>query len=423
MVQIIEIERLGIYGEGVGRLDGLTVFVEGALPGETVAIEITERRAHFSRARIIKRLVTSSDRREPMCPLFGTCGGCQLMHLSYDKQLEEKRKRVEDALVRIGKISCPVLPCLPSPTPFAYRNKIQLPVQNGLLGMYAHNSHDFVPVEQCFIHGALGEKVHQALKKSIQKVPLKYLLIKTAIHTQQALVIFVTARRTPALKEIAHKVMQEVSEVRGVVEHVNPHEGNTILSGQNHILAGQGWIEERLLELTFKISPHSFFQVNPLQAENLYKKVVEFSALTGDEIVLDAYCGVGTLALILAQHAQKVVGIECVSQAILDARENAQINGIKNVEFITGRAEQSITLIKHVDVAILNPPRKGCDPAFLTALCLKTPQRIVYVSCDPATLARDLALLCAQGYQLKTVQPFDMFPQTAHVETIAELIK
>jgi 23S rRNA (uracil1939-C5)-methyltransferase len=423
----LEIERLGIYGEGVARHHGFTIFVDGALPGEKVFVKLIEKRKNFARAVVIERLKSSPQRVTPPCPLFGKCGGCQLMHLSYSEQLVTKRQRVVDAFERVGKIfECEILPCEPSPSPLAYRNKIQLPVVNGRLGLYAQNSHDLVEVEHCFIHNNLGEKVlahvQRLLKASSLIGHIKHVLIKTAVHTQEALVVLVTGQVDPeALIALSEELMASVSEIKGVVQNQNLSQGNVILSQEFNTIVGQGWILEKLLGLSFKVSPASFFQVNPPQAEKLYQKVLEFARLTGEEIVLDAFCGVGTLSLLLASAAKEVVGVECVSDAIFDAQKNAELNGIRNVRFSCAQAEEFISSLEKIDVAVLNPPRKGCETALLECLAKLKPSRIIYVSCDPATLARDLQILISNGYQITAVQPYDMFPQTAHVECVVGL--
>lgn len=423
----IQIDRLGINGEGVGRFEDLAVFVEGALPGEKVKARIYERRKSFARARVLHFFNQALGRVEPSCPLFGRCGGCQLMHLDYEQQLEAKRSRVIDAIKRIGKIEIDVLPCIPSPQPLGYRNKIQLPVgEKHRLGLYARNTHDLIEIEKCGIHCSLGEKAFHQIQKILKNCPpvedLKHILIKTAIHTEQVLIVLITkSERSPTF--LANRIFQSMDEIKGVVQNINPSERNTILSSNFRLLAGEGWIEEKLCGFCFKVSPASFFQVNPLQAEILYNQVLLFAQLTGQERVLDAYCGVGTLALLLAKEAKEVIGIEIVAEAIVDAKENARKNAIENVFFFCAPAEEKIGSLDPIDVAVLNPPRKGCEMIFLKALAEKNPDRIVYVSCDPATLARDLQILKQLGYQLKVVQPFDMFPQTVHVECVALLYK
>ncbi len=426
----LSIKRLGIHGEGIGDYNGFTVFVDGALPGETVTAVINEVRKNFARATVVSYAQTSPHRVTPPCPVFGRCGGCQLMHLDYPQQLETKRQRVVDTLERIGKIfNVPVSACVPSPNPLAYRNKIQLPVMMDpmRMGLYAFNSHDIVEIEKCYIHCSLGEQVFAKVKQILKNDPhpsLRFVVIKTGVNTNQVLVILVTeGEGSLTLPSMAEKIMESAPEIKGVVQNIHTASGNVVLSKTFRTLAGHSSIVDKICGLHFKVSPASFFQVNPAQAENLYQKALEFCELKGDETVLDAYCGVGTLSLILASHAKQVIGVECVSDAILDAQDNAKRNQIKNTVFHAAKVEDFIGTLSAIDVAVLNPPRKGCEPLFLEKLVLLKPRCIVYISCDPATLARDLAILQEKGYSVNTVQPFDMFPQTVHVESIAQLTR
>jgi len=409
----IPIHRLGINGEGVGDFEGFTLFVDGALPSETILGRVTEVRKNFGRARISKILKPSPHRVDPICPLFGHCGGCQIMHLHYEKQLEAKRQRVVDALERIGKLSTPVLPCRASPKPLAYRNKIQLPVKEGKIGLYAKGSHEVIDVEKCYIHSSLGEKIYSWIRAFPEAHKAKHILIRTGVNTSEVLVVLVTEE--PFVPD------QIPPEVKGIVQCINRSQGNRILGEEFRTLWGRDWIEETLQGLNFRISAASFFQVNPFQAENLYSHVVQMAELSGEEIVLDSYCGVGTLALILSKHAGKVIGVESVPEAIHDAKANAQRNQIENSEFFCDRAERYIPTLKEVDVAVVNPPRKGCEPIFLDTLASLAPKTIIYVSCDPATMARDVSFLSEKGYRITEVQPFDMFPQTSHVECIVQM--
>jgi 23S rRNA (uracil1939-C5)-methyltransferase len=424
----LEIHGLGSAGEGVGHHENYAVFVDGALPGEAVVAQMTDVRKRHGFAKLLEIQRPSPDRTSPLCPLFGKCGGCQLMHLAYPKQLEMKRQRVADAMQRIGKIDCVVEPCLPSPSPLAYRNKIQLPVQKGetglSFGLYARASHDLVVVDSCSIHSELGEEVYRCVRKILQdaNVSLRHLLIKSAVKTNEALVILVTDESpAPHLTEQAKKIMASHPSIKGVVHNRHSGGDNVVLGASYQTLAGKSVIRERLGDLEFQISAASFFQVNPAQAERLYEKALEFAGLTGTETVLDAFCGVGTLTLTFAKKAKKAIGVDCVLQAIENARENALLNGIRNAEFIAAAAEDFIRKIPRADVVLLNPPRKGCEPALLAALGPLSPKKIIYISCDPATLARDLARLEKLGYKADAIQPFDMFPQTSHVECVVKL--
>ena len=435
----LSIDGLGAHGEGVGHLNGYTVFVEGALPKEQVRVRLIEVKKRYARAQLLSIEPRSPDRLESPCRLFGRCGGCQLTHLSYAKQLEGKQQKVVDALMRIGNLKeIKVQPCLPSPKKLNYRNKIQLPIQQKgqalLIGLFEKSSHKIVEVKKCFIHCELGQSVYETvyscLKESglsafdpiTKKGELRHILIKSALHSKLALVILVTAKKPSAeLFAAAKKILEKSPFVKGVIHNQNTESGNTILGKNYQPLQGVPWIEEHLCGLRFQISAASFFQVNPLQAEHLYKKALELANVSESDVVLDAYCGVGTLALIFSKHAKEVIGIENIPQAIQDARANAAINGINNTRFLLGKAETTIGKLGPIDIVLLNPPRKGCDPFLLKELNKTKPKQIIYISCDPATLARDLSILIDSGYEIAHVQPFDMFPQTAHVECIVLL--
>ncbi len=434
------IDGFGSSGEGVGHYNGYTLFIDGALPGEVVQVKLTECHKRYAKARLFRIITASDDRVDPPCPLFGKCGGCQLMHLSYPKQLEMKRKRVSDALVRIGKIqNVEVPPCLPSPETLSYRNKIQLPVrktQTGTaLGLYAKGSHHLVELEGCLIHSPLGESVYKEVRKQLLASliapydpetgtgQLRHVLIRTALKREEVLLIFVTNQApNKALLELAQTIMGAHSAIKGVVHNKQEGRDNLILGKEYTVLCGSGSIQERLSHLTFTISPASFFQINPAQAEIVYAKAIEYAALSGEETVLDAYCGVGTLSLFFAQSAKQVIGVESVPEAIEDAQANALCNGIENTRFVAQTAETFIETLSNIDLVLLNPPRSGCETAFLDGIGRLLPQKLIYISCDPATLARDIAYLGKFGYNLSLIQPYDMFPQTAHVESVSLLL-
>lgn len=436
----LTIHGIGSEGEGVGYHNGYTVFVDGALPGEIIEAHLFEKHKRYGKARLVQILKHSPERVEPPCKLFGTCGGCQLMHLSYPKQLEVKRQRIIDALVRIGKMDGTlVAPCLPSPSSLAYRNKIQLPVRKGgnglLIGLYARGSHDLVEVEICHIHSPLGEAVYKEVRSILlqskieaydpatQEGELRHVLIKSTLHTNEAFVILVTGKKiSTELEQIAAKIMASHPAIKGVVHNLHTGKENVILGTGYQVLTGASSMQEKLCGLTFKVSPASFFQVNPAQAEHLYSKALAFAELSGRETVLDAYCGVGTLSLLFAKHASKVIGVESVPQAIQDAHENAKLNSIHNVTFVCSPCETFIPSLSAIDIALINPPRKGCDPTFLDGIGRLLPKKLIYISCNPATLARDLAYLVQFGYKVRAVQPYDMFAQTAHVECVVQLM-
>jgi len=432
----ITIDNIGVNGEGIGHWDGYTLFIDNALPGEVVKAKVTQCKKTYGRADLVEIITPSPDRIEPPCPLADRCGGCQLMHLAYSEQLAFKRQLIIDSLQRIGHISDIEVPeCIASPQQLSYRNKIQLPIKtgkNGLtIGLYVRGTHNLVETDECFIHCEIGNRVLKKVQAIItglhsnarNKSHLRHLMIKTAVNTEQVLVVIVTnGSNSKAMSNIANDIMKSCPEVKGVVQNINTYRDNIILGDRYDVLEGSGYISEKLCGMTFKLSPSSFFQINTAQAEQIYSKTLEFAELTGEETILDAYCGIGTLSLLMAKHAKKVIAVENVQEATKDAKENAKINEITNVDFTCSDAETFINIIDgDVDVAIVNPPRKGCVPSFLEGLGRLHPERIVYISCNPATLARDLAILARYDYNIEAIQPFDMFPQTAHVECIVKL--
>jgi 23S rRNA (uracil1939-C5)-methyltransferase len=423
----LDIHGLGSSGEGVGSFEGMRVFVDGALPGERVKAKLDLVKKTYAKGRAVEIIAASNQRVEPPCPYYDRCGGCQIMHLAYPGQLAIKRQRVRDALERIGGFKdAAVNECLPSPREFGYRNKIQLPAQrsNGRLtvGLFERRTHNLVEIDHCMIHCGLGEEIYSHVLTKLKKLPesLRYILIRSSSGKQEGLVIFVTQNKDcGALQGVAEELMNECPSIKGVVQNINPKDNNVILGDSYKTLKGKSYIHDTICGLTFKVSPASFYQVNPYQAEYVYNKVVEFADCRTADRIVDAYCGVGTLSLILAKQAKEVVGIECVPQAIEDAVENGKRNGVSNCRFICKPTEKALKEFNNADTVILNPPRKGCDAAVIETLNQTRPKRIVYLSCDPATLARDLKLL--EGYSLDSIQPFDMFPQTAHVETLVKL--
>lgn len=420
----LEITSLTSDGEGVGRVDGFTIFVDGALPGELVSAKIFELKKRYARATLVSLVSPSGSRREPLCNFFGKCGGCQIMHLDYDEQLKAKRSKVEEAFKRIGQLEGVLIEqCTPSPKEYHYRNKVVMPVVCNRdlrkIGFYEKKSHRVIDIDTCMIHNEPGDNVLKQLRSIVQasSAPIRHIAIKTAASTQQVLVILVSKYD---LRDVAEEIMAKCPSVKGVVQNVPPISGKGVFGKKWVALAGDSRIEEQICGLTFEISGASFFQVNTLQAEQLYRYVIEAAGISKESVVLDAYCGVGTLSLIAAEHAKHVHGIEMVPEAIRDAKGNAERNGVRNCTFSCGLTEQLIQKHGDANVVILNPPRQGCDKRVIDSLGLSLPETIVYVSCDPTTLARDLAML-KEWYFITSVQPFDMFPQTTHVETVVTL--
>lgn len=433
------IDDLGANGEGVGRIDGFAVFVEGALPGERILVKVVKVTKSYAYGKLLSIIHKSPDRVEPKCPYFKYCGGCQLQHLSYEGQLEYKTKLVRDALEMIGHFeNIKVLPAIGMDHPWQYRNKAQFPVgliQGRLaLGFYAPRSHNLINVDVCPIQHDIINKVTELVRSFIQtyKIPvydenihkgiIRHVVTRVGFKSNQIMVIIVTNGELPRKKELVSIIRKGLPAVTSIVQNYQTEKTNVILGSKYRILWGSDHIIDEIGDLKFKISPLPFYQVNPIQTGILYNKALEYADLTGKETVIDAYCGIGTISLFLARKAAKVYGVEVVPQSIEDAIENARINGIDNAEFITGKSEEIIPeLAKQgikADVVVVDPPRRGCDEKLLQAIVNMSPERMVYVSCNPATLARDLKYLTEYGYMVNEIQPVDMFPQTSHVETV-----
>ena len=414
------IRDVTVSGEGVGTYEGLTIFVEGALPGERVRARIVLKKSSYAKAELLEILDGSPDRVKPICPVFGKCGGCQIMHMAYEAQLLLKRKKVVDAFLRIGKLQdFQVAQCVASPKPLYYRNKIQLPVNENLeVGLYAKGTHNIVPIETCYIQSDAGNKILDGIELC---TGLRHILIRSNYKGETLIVLVTREKATEKIKALAKKISQKES-VRGVLHGVNARDDNVLRSDAYTLLQGEDCIDEEVLGIKVSISPASFFQVNLEQAEHLYRKAFELGCLTLNDTVLDAYSGIGVFSIYLAKQGVKVIGIEIVESAVLDAKANALKNGV-SAEFLLGKVEDLIETVQNVDVIFLNPPRKGCEEIVLQASIAKNPRSIIYTSCDPATLARDLKILAGFGFTKVFAYPFDMFPQTMHVETVVKIEK
>ncbi|KGK87336.1 23S rRNA (uracil(1939)-C(5))-methyltransferase RlmD [Clostridium sp. HMP27] len=436
---IVEIKGMGYEGEGVGKIDDFTIFIPGAIKGEKVNAKIVKVNKNFAFGKLLDVVEESSFRTEPICGIYKRCGGCQLQHLSYEGQLDFKGQRVKDAIERIGKINPEVLPVIGMENPYNYRNKVQLPVgeANGEIniGFYALRSHDIINMEKCYIQDEISEKIMTLVKQwmitnnikaydeTTHTGVLRHLMIRKGFKTSEVMVVLVTrTNELPHKDEIINLLTSNVKEVVSVIQNINSEKTNVILGLKSNTLWGKDTIQDYIGKFKFNISPLSFFQVNPIQTEVLYNKALEYASLTGDEIVFDAYCGTGTISLFLAQKAKKVYGVEIIPEAIENAWENAKLNNVDNVDFLVGKSEQVIPdLINKgikADVVVVDPPRKGCERVLLEAIAKINPKRIVYVSCDAGTLARDLAILDELNYKTEKIQPVDMFPHTAHVESV-----
>jgi 23S rRNA (uracil1939-C5)-methyltransferase len=442
---IIDITDLGVNGEGIGKIDGFTFFVDKALPGETVEIIATKLKKNYGYGKLVTVINPSADRCTPMCPVAGKCGGCSLQHLAYPAQLKFKTEKVRQNITRIGGFSdVDVSPTIGMDNPFRYRNKAQYPVSviNGELvcGFYANHSHRVIPCNDCLISKAENKDIIIAVKEFMLYCGLdaydevrhtgflRHIVIKNSFHADETMVCLVVNSNSFKFRAELIDALSCFNTIKSIVINYNTDKTNVILGNKIEVIYGQDYITDTIGELTFHISPLSFFQVNPVQTEKLYATALDFANLTGNEIVIDAYCGIGTISLFLAKKAKMVYGVEIVPEAISAAKENALINNIKNTEFYVGKSEEIVPMLHNKkgitpDVMVVDPPRKGCDESLLKLMLTMKPQTIVYVSCDSATLARDLKILCNQDYQITKIQPVDMFPHTYHVETVVLLNK
>lgn len=439
----IDILSMGNNGEGIGRKEGFTIFVEDALPGDRVKVVVDEVKKKYARARLLEVIVPSEQRIESRCPSALKCGGCQIQHMDYRWQLEHKTQKVIDSIERIGGLKGIVVkPAIGMEEPWRYRNKAQFPIgeMEGTLkaGFYVKKSHHIVEIDDCIIQHEANSSIIREVKRFMQEynIPaynessgegiIRHVVTRVGCTTGEIMVIVVATRRYfPGKDELAKRLSERIPGVTSIILNINERNTNVILGEECVTLWGNDYIRDFIGELEFQISPLSFFQVNPIQTLVLYDKAVEYAGLSGSQTVIDAYCGIGTISLFLAKSAGKVYGIEVVKEAVEDARKNAAINGIENVEFMAGRAEELMPNLDsqgvRPDVVVVDPPRKGCDETLLKTIADMQPNRMVYVSCNPATLARDLAYLDKHGYKTVEVQPVDMFPHTAHVECVVLL--
>ncbi|MDO4478084.1 MAG: 23S rRNA (uracil(1939)-C(5))-methyltransferase RlmD [Lachnospiraceae bacterium] len=425
-------------GEGIGHADGCTLFVAGALIGDEIEVRITHMKKTYGYGQI-KTLITPSPYRvKPRCPVSTKCGGCTLQNLAYDAQLAFKKNLVENDLKRLGGLDLPVNDVIGMEAPWHYRNKSQYPVGrdrrgNPIAGFYAGRSHEIVPMRSCAISAEIDELIVGkvlAFMKDYDIPPydektgeglVRHILVRKGCVTGEVMAcLIVNGRRLPQ----ADKLVEALKTVPGLVSvclNVNTRRSNVILGNEVLPLLGDPFITDYIGDLAFRISPLSFYQINPVQTKKLYDTVKMMADLKGYETVLDLYCGIGTIGLYLADRADSVHGVEIVPQAIKDARENAVRNGVTNASFSVGASEDIFKDLPKADVVILDPPRKGCEESLLHELAAQKPERIVYVSCNPATLARDLKVLTACGYRVDAVQPVDMFPHTTHIENVVRL--
>lgn len=446
---ILDIVAQGYEGEGVAKVNGtFPVFIEGALKGEKVNVRIVKVKKNFAYGKLINVVEPSTERCETECNIHNKCGGCKLQHSTYKEQLNFKFERVKDCISKIGKLDENLVKFpLGMEEPWRYRNKVQLPIGlfNGELkiGFFAPRSHEIIDMKTCLIQDEIADKVVELTREWIKKYNIKpynidgnydetgilrHIMIRRGFTTNEVMVVLVTnGEKLPHKEEFINLIVDNISGIKSIIQNVNSKPTNVILGEKCITLWGEATISDYIDKFKFNISPLSFFQVNPTQTEVLYGKALEYAELTGNETVFDAYCGTGTITLFLSQKAKKVYGVEIIPQAIENANINAKENDVDNVEFFVGESEVVIPdLINKgikADVVVVDPPRKGCDIKLLNSITNIDAERIVYVSCDPSTLARDLAILEENGYKTIEVQPVDMFPHTAHIENVALLIK
>lgn len=440
----VEIKDMGHDGEGIGKAEGYTLFIKDAVIGDLVEAKVMKAGKNYGYARLMQVLKPSKDRVEPKCSCARACGGCQLQALSYEKQLEFKEKKVRGNLERIGGFSdLEIEKVIGMEHPWRYRNKAQYPVgkdKDGkiITGFYAGRTHSIIPNQDCLLGAEINETILEKVIAYMEEnhvAPydettgrglVRHVLIRCGYQTGEIMVcLIVNGRKLPAAEKLTDS-LREIPGMTSISLNVNTKRNNVILGEEVINLWGQAFITDAIGEVKYQISPLSFYQVNPIQTEKLYETALEFAGLTGKETVWDLYCGIGTISLFLAKKAKQVYGVEIVPPAIADARKNAALNGIENAEFYVGKAEEVLPEKYEqegisADVIVVDPPRKGCDEAVLQTMLKMKPERIVYVSCDSATLARDLKRLCEELYEVKRVAVCDMFPQSTHVETVVRL--
>lgn len=442
----VDVVDIGQGGVGIGKHDGFTVFVDGGLISDKLKVKITKSKKNYAVGEIVEIIERSPFRVERVCSdKLSDCGGCQIQELDYQKQLDIKTNEVKQTISRIGKLNDTLVhPTLGMENPFRYRNKAQFPIQKidgkTVIGFYKKKSHDVIPTDKCIIQHDVNDKIIKIIKTYIKAYNvsiydekthtgvLRHLVTKVGFETKEVMVVLVAnGKKLPYLNELASVLKENVPGFKTLVLNTNREKTNVILGKENKVIYGDGKINDYIGDLVFEISPLSFFQVNPSQTEVLYNKALEYADLKENDTVFDIYCGIGTISLFLAQKAKKVYGVEIVGDAIKDAKINAKLNKLENTEFFVGKAEEVVPNLykegKTANVVVVDPPRKGCEESVLDTIVSMEPDKVVYVSCNPSTLARDLAYLDERGYKCKEIQPVDMFPHTMHVESVALLCR
>lgn len=440
---IVEIIDNGFEGEGIAKINDFTIFIPGAIKGEKVKILIVKVLSSYAFGKILEILEKSENRIEPDCKTYKRCGGCNLRHIKYQETLKLKQNAVQSLVDKTLKNKIRVKETIGMENPYYYRNKVQYPVgidKNGKpqIGVFANRSHEIIPIEKCFIQNEKSEEIAKYIfelwnennytiyNEETRKGLLRHIVIKTGIKTNQYMcILVVNGQGFNNEKEFASKIVNKYKEITSIIVNSNMKNTNVILGLENRTIFGKEYIEDKLGEYIFKISPLSFYQVNPIQAEKLYNLGIEKAKITKEDIVFDLYCGIGTISLFMSKYAKKVYGIEIVEEAIKAAKENAKINSVDNVEFIAGDVEKVLSNIIYdrkiiPDIVMVDPPRRGLDNTSINNILSIKSKRLVYISCNPATLVRDLAKL-EEMYEVEEIVPVDMFPFTSHVECVVVL--
>ncbi len=448
----INIDDIGVNGEGIGHTDGYAFFINGAVPGDHIRAKVLKANKNYGYAKLLEIISPSPYRTEPACKNADKCGGCTLQHLTYEKQLEYKENKVKNCLIRIGGIDKEYLDSIMQPiigmeNPYNYRNKAQFPVGQGkngetLIGFFAGRTHDIIDTSFCCIQSEIANHIMASLREWIKKSSvrpydetsgkgdIRHIIIRNGYATGEIMVCLVVTHKDIKGIDLLIEELVKFPKMTSICLNINSEKTNKIMGPKVVTVYGRDYIEDKIGDVRFRISPLSFYQVNPVQTEKLYRTALDYASLTGREIVWDMYCGIGTISLFLAIRAKAVLGVEIVPQAIEDAKKNAEINDINNALFLCGAAEEiaervcsdeEYSYIAKPDVIVVDPPRKGCDKKLLDTILNVGPKRVVYVSCDPATLARDVKILCDGGYELVKARACDMFGMSGHVESVCVL--
>ncbi len=435
---ILDIIDNGITGEGIAKVDGYTLFVDGAIKGEKIEALVLKTNKTYGYAKIINIINQSDLREEPVCPNFKKCGGCNLQHMSYEAQLRFKEEKVKKTLAKFTINNAKFETIIGMGIPYNYRNKAQYPCQNGKIGFYSERTHSIIENDICYIQDEdadrLAKRAFELLMsngntcydETSNSGNIRHIMTRVGKNSGELMLVTVTYQKEiNGIKDIVETLKREFPNLKSIIQNINNKPTNIILGKECITLFGNDFIVDRLGDLDFKISPLSFYQVNPVQTEVLYNTAIDMAEIDKNDVIFDLYCGIGTISLFLAESCKKVIGVEIVPDAIEDAKENAKINNIDNVDFYCGAAEEVVPKLYEAgttaDIVFVDPPRKGCDQVLLDTIIKMEPKKVVYVSCNVATLGRDLKYLIDNGFEVKAVQPVDQFPQTAHCECICAL--